>query len=150
MSITFGVVFLWVLISSIIQGILDDYYIIIFSGFLASVLIAGITFLCINTKWKKIGKSIPNKVSISGDCIYITNYNNDTKSYPYSEMQKLTMTPIKGGTDGFRRIIINCSDTQDTYCFGFVADREKVFPQYPEMFLDLRERLQEKFLYETK
>lgn len=61
----------------------------------------------------------------------------------------MTMTPIKGGKDGFRRIIIDYSSEKDTYCFGFINDKENIFPHYVNMFLELQDKLQEKFGYKT-
>lgn len=149
LSITLGVVFLLVIISSAVQGDLDDYFPYIASGFIIAAVIISVVLICINIKWKRIGKNIPEIVSVSGECLYIETEKDERKNYMFTEIKNLTMTPLRGGTDGFRRIIINCHDTQDIYCFGFISDEEKIFPRYSEMFLDLQDMLKEKFIYET-
>ncbi|MBQ8824672.1 MAG: hypothetical protein IJZ64_05500 [Ruminococcus sp.] len=143
-SVFLSVVFLWVLISAAIQNKLDEYFMFIILPFLFAALIFGTIFICLQMKWRNIKKSIPDEVEIGIDSLYIGD-----KSYSYSGIDNMTMTPIKGGTDGFRRIIIDYSGEKDTYCFGFINDKENIFSQYVDMFLSLQGKLQEKFSYET-
>lgn len=143
--ITFlSIVFLWVLISSAIQGNLDEHFMLIILPLLFAILIFSTIFICLKMKWRNIKNSIPEEIEIGMDSLYIGD-----KSYSYSGINNMTMTPIKGGTDGFRRIIIDYLGEKDTYCFGFINDKENIFPQYVDMFLDLQGKLQEKFSYET-
>lgn len=111
----------------------------IFTIVFVAIMIA--VYYYILSKAKKVTCHIPKEIIINNTTIFI-----DGESYAIVDIDKIIMTNPRGKTlDSLRKMTIRCGQTENTYYFGYTVPCPENFQEYESLFLDIRERLKERF-----
>ena len=139
------VVFSLVLISSIINDDLDEFWIWIVLNMALNILILGGVNLFICRKFKRSVKKIPYEIIFSGGTMFI-----DGKAFDSTDITKALMTPEYGYSKGdMRRLVLySRSGITDEYHFGFKADRSG-FPGYDQLIEAVKDNFGDSFAYDV-
>lgn len=144
MFIFLTVVFSMVLISSIAQDLLEEYWPVLLASMALDVLILGGTVLFIRRKFKASAENIPHEIMFFGGHCYI-----DGRSFGGSEVQRVVMTAIKNtGKEATRKLVIYERNGKSTeYSFGFKAGKE-TYGDYAQLLEAMKSNFADKFAYD--